>query len=361
MTSDDDETESLQPPPGRFWIIRRAWPYLRPVIWSLVPRPDPVARNRMRRAARKLVTVDAWPEMAATSDQAAQLAMLRLLWLQRKTRSAVRLRQREASAMLARASIETLFLGMYCLREPDAIGQLHAGNLKALNAGLAYLGELGIVPVTVIRECTAALGEPADRYLGVAEMADAIDKASGDEKKPARGIYNRLYGPLSNFTVHASGGTLMRHVRRKGGLRERPSRAWARRSPAEIADAAAGFLAADLALRGGKPHQMLISYADRHEARVLLPMAVMAFTGSGGGFRLLRIRESLGIARELWTYLWTGPASADSLEVRAACIRERFAGMLDLGPSDIPEGAMDPFINYVADWLASHVPEPKPA
>jgi hypothetical protein len=48
-------------------------------------------------------------------------------------------------------------------------------------------------------------------------MADAIDKANVN--KAARGIYGRLYGPLSNFTVHASGGTLMRHVRRGGRLR----------------------------------------------------------------------------------------------------------------------------------------------
>jgi hypothetical protein len=74
--------------------------------------------------------------------------------------------------MLARASVEAQSLGLYRLRVPDT---------------------------------------------------DAIDKANGDAKKSARGIYNRLYRPLSNFTVHASGGTLMRHVRRKGRLRRRPS------------------------------------------------------------------------------------------------------------------------------------------
>ena len=47
--------------------------------------------------------------------------MLRLLWLQRQTRRAVRGRHREAAAMLARASVEMLFLGMYCLAVPEAV------------------------------------------------------------------------------------------------------------------------------------------------------------------------------------------------------------------------------------------------
>ena len=52
------------------------------------------------------------------------------------------------------------------------------------------------MPARVIRECTAALGEPADRYLGVSEMADGTDKANGN--KSARGIYNLLYGLISS-------------------------------------------------------------------------------------------------------------------------------------------------------------------
>jgi hypothetical protein len=62
------------------------------------------------------------------------------------------------------------------------------------------------VPARVIRECTAALGEPADRYLGVSEMADGTDKANGN--KSARGIYNLLYGLISSSPVHASGSAV---------------------------------------------------------------------------------------------------------------------------------------------------------
>ena len=32
--------------------------------------------------------------------------------------------------------------------------------------------------------------------------------------------------------------------------------------------------------------------------------------------------------------------------------------MLDIGSIDVPEGSLDPFIDYVADMLARLVPEP---
>jgi len=356
MTTTDSELHGLQPPPGRLWVLKRIAPYIRIAVLGFLPVPDLLGRLRMRKSARALVTLRTWPDMAATSEQAAQLAMLRLLWLQRQAHRAVASRQREAAAMLARASLETLFLGLYCNRAPAAIEHLHAGNLKALNAGLAYLGEIGIVPAEVIRDCTAALGVPADRYLGVREMAEAIDKANGDAGKSAQGIYSRLYGPLSNFTVHASGGTLMRHVRRNGRVRQRPSRSLARRSPARVADAAAGILAADLALRRGKPHEKLAAYAGKHQDRTLLPMAVMAFIGLGGSVRPRHLRETGRSLKGLFAYLWTGPASADPLDVRIAHVREQFAAALAIGDLDIPPGALDPFIDYMADKLACLAP-----
>jgi hypothetical protein len=57
-----------------------------------------------------LAARDLWPkdEAAVTALDFAQLALLRLLWLlwlQRETRRAVRTRQREAAALLARTSM----------------------------------------------------------------------------------------------------------------------------------------------------------------------------------------------------------------------------------------------------------------
>ncbi len=85
------------------------------------------------------------------------------------------------------------------------------------------------MPAEVIRQCAARLGEPGRRHLQAWDLVKAIDEANGI--KSARSIYRRLCVPLSNFTVHASGGTLLRHVRRSGKLARRASRSWNRRSP----------------------------------------------------------------------------------------------------------------------------------
>src|SRR5260370_7974503 len=92
----------------------RPWRRLASLAWviarTLLPCPDLIRRCRVRSAARKLVTCSPWPGLAATGTDAAQLAILRVLWLQRQTRRAVRGRHREASVMLARAPVETCLL-----------------------------------------------------------------------------------------------------------------------------------------------------------------------------------------------------------------------------------------------------------
>ena len=355
MTLDELGVEDLQPPPSRFGFLTRLVPYLWTAVAGLLPVPDLIGRCRMRRAARRLVTLRSWPGMNAKSAEAAQLAMLRLLWLQRETHRAVRGHHREAATMLARASVEGLILGIYCLRVPDAITKLHADNLKALGDGLAYIEETDLVPVQVIQACLARLGTPSDRYLSVSGMATAIDAANGN--KEARSIYRRLYVPLSNYTVHANGGTLMRHVRSNGKLRRRPSRTWGRRSPARAVDAATGLMAATLAADAARPHEKLLAYGNRHYRRTLMPMVFMAFTGMGSSTRTRRMRDIITIGRQVYTYLWTGPASADSVETRTTFIRGRFVQVLGFdGDPDIPADSLDPFIDYLADKLARAVP-----
>ena len=90
--------------------------------------------------------------------------------------------------------------------------------------------------------------------------------------------------------------------------------------------------------------------------RTLMPMAVMAFTGLGGSARPGRIRQNIRLVTEVYTYLWTGPAASDPVDVRAAYVRERFAPMFDFEDTDIPEDALDPFIDYIAEELARALP-----
>ena len=60
------------------------------LLRSLLPYPDLLRRRRMRKSARRLIVSALWPEDHATSLDIAQLALLRLLWLQRETHRAAR-------------------------------------------------------------------------------------------------------------------------------------------------------------------------------------------------------------------------------------------------------------------------------
>jgi hypothetical protein len=106
----------------RLWPAAR--PYVRMMVLSFLPVPDLPSRLRVRRVARSLVACDPWPGMEATGSNAAQLALLRLLHLQKETRRAVRSRQDEAVTRLARTAIETLITGLYCVHEPTAPARL---------------------------------------------------------------------------------------------------------------------------------------------------------------------------------------------------------------------------------------------
>jgi hypothetical protein len=86
--------------------------YVRILGLAVLPVPDLMTRIRIRRTAGRLATCDPWPGMAATGLDAAELALLRVLWLQRQTRRAVRSRQPEAAVMLARVTIETTITGL---------------------------------------------------------------------------------------------------------------------------------------------------------------------------------------------------------------------------------------------------------
>jgi hypothetical protein len=100
-------------------------------VRGLLPYPDLPRRIRMRRAAFKLITCNRWPGDDATGNDAAQLALLRLLWLQRRIRRAVRSRHTEEAAYLARAVVDACIIGLYCLHLGTAVADLSAANNSA--------------------------------------------------------------------------------------------------------------------------------------------------------------------------------------------------------------------------------------
>lgn len=334
------------PGDGRYRLWPAARPYVRMMVISFLPVPDLPSRLMVRRAARSLVTCDPWPGMEATGTDAAQLALLRLLHLQKETRRAVRSRQDESATMLARTAIETLITGLYCVHEPTAPARLQGEAMRQLAPMLQFLVDTGMLTADVLAESIQRLdlGTPA-RGPGVEEMARAVDKATG--ASIATGLYNRYYRPTSNLALHAGAASLLRHVRSDGSLTRRPSRVWARRAAARIADACLGGLTAYLAHHEGQPWQHAARYADRHHERAVAPVIAISLGGLGRGLRPRQVLTAIGRVRASGEYIRSGQ-DADDLAVRTARIRAEMADLLTLPGLDIPAAAMDPYLDFIA-------------
>ena len=89
-------------PAGRFWFTRWLWPHVRVSILGLFPVPGLGRQVPHAACGQEAGAAAHLADMDATSAQVAQLAMFRLLWLQRQTRRPVRGRHREAVRLLAR-------------------------------------------------------------------------------------------------------------------------------------------------------------------------------------------------------------------------------------------------------------------
>jgi hypothetical protein len=343
----------------RFQMWPRLWPFVRAFVLAALPVPDLISRYRVRRLAARLVPRDPWPGMDATGLDVAKLAVLRLRSLQRDTRRAVRSRQHEASTMLARASIETLITGLYCLHVPGAVAQLQGENVRNLPLLLEYLSDAGMIPVSVLAECIRGLeaGTPA-KGPTVEAMARRVDQATGGST--AISLYKAYYRPASTFAVHAGAGSLLlRHVRWDDRITRRPQRTWARRSPVRIADACLGLLAAAVAQQAGTPRREAVRYADRHGGRALTPVMIMGTSGLKRSIGLRNLMTALEQLRSFGDYIQSG-ADAQNPDVRTAKIREGMKSLLLLAELDIPAGALDPYLDYVAAKIASESsPEPE--
>jgi len=293
-------------------VVREAvWP----ILHYFLPYPDPIRRARFRSQADRLVKCEPWPDDDAIGPDAAQLALLRLLFLQRQIRRAVRWRQREAAALLARSATETCIVGLYALHNDDAAKALAAKDATFLPRFLGFMVTAGLVSKTTVDAAVKDLGTNA-RLPRYSEMSGHIPE--GAHRNSAAFIYDSFYAPLSHFFTHASGFTLGRHVRQDRRLQRKPASPWPRRSAAHLADACAAILAAAIAGDTAAARQRFIKYATKHADRAMTP----AIAAGGAGFlRSVDWRRLPGIVaaiREMRAYL-AGTALADppaELEIR---------------------------------------------
>ena len=179
---------------------------------------------------------------------AARLALLHLLYLQKATRRAVRTRQDEAATMLARAAIEHATLSA-CTASTSRV------PWRGCRAGAEDAADHAGVPR---RDCW--------RGLAAFPAACSMSASSDSIRNPGRGaeglgdggrrsmprlmrkiavsLYNRYYRPTSNFALHAGAVSLLRHVRADAQDRRPAVAGVGPTDAARIADACVGGLTA---------------------------------------------------------------------------------------------------------------------
>jgi hypothetical protein len=207
---------------------------------------------------------------------AAQLALLRLLWLQRLTHNSVTMRRDDDAALLARAAIETCIVGLYCVHSGDAIAHLSAPSYGGAGP-VPYLINADLGSRAAIDSAVLALGEIGPD-LNVRDLALWLEREHG--LVLATGLYHRYYVPLSHLFANAYAFSLMRHVHADGTLHRRPAFPWIRRSAARMADGCAAVLAASIADKAGTPSELFHRSATAHLDRLLTPALVFAVKGA---------------------------------------------------------------------------------
>ncbi|MFJ8685478.1 hypothetical protein [Micromonospora wenchangensis] len=329
----------------------------RMVLRGVLPYPDLLRRARVRSRARDLATRTPWPqdETTATGLDFAQLALLRLLWLQRETRRAVRIRQREAAALLARTSMETCILGLWCLHNPAAASKVRTSAIKTAPAMLTFLSSTGLIPDTLIRQAVRALGEP-EMLPDVRSMAAQIDAKTSATLTIH--LYDQAYRPASQYFTHATSSSLLRHVTHERRRITRPANSWVRRAPVRLADACVGLLAGGVANQVTEPTDLFLRYAEGHAGRVLPPLLATIGKGMARKLNVAGVVHMLRKSHEVRAYLSrTGPEDAPvEREARLRDLYDTLIARLDL---DLPPEAIQPIIDhFIATVLAEWDTEP---
>lgn len=311
----------------------------------MLPYPDLPRRIRVRRSARTLATGSPLPrdEELISGEDFARLALLRLLFLQRETRRAVRMRQREAAALLARTGIETCILGLWCLLIPGAAAKLRASEYKTGAAMLTFLSGTGLISQELIRQSASALGEP-QTLPAVRTMTEQIDKKTSATL--AIHLYDVAYRPASQYFTHATNSALRRHVTADHGYTSQPANPWVRRAPARLVDACVGVLAGAIANNIEVPADLFVEYGEDHAARVLPPLLATIGKGMGRQLRWNGIVAVLKEATATRRYL-NGAGATDTPEERETRLRSMFDSLIDrLDIGEVPPEAIRPVVDY---------------
>lgn len=291
---------------------------------SALPYSDPRRRRAARRVAGDLIDCKPWPGDDATPSEIAQLALLRLLYLQREAHRCTR-QQREAAALLARAAVETALTGLYWLHGEQDIEPARSGNAKSFRRLMAPLADGETISEEMIEEVAATIG--SGRGLpSLRDMAEIVSERSG--RTATQDLYHRVYIPLSTFVAHSSGMALLRHIDAEDEPDELPSSVWSTRAALHATDACMALLALELAELRERPAAVLARYAEAHMERTSMPLVVVLGGAMRRNLQPRRLARALRPMAKLWRYYRSGRATLDPYPEREARINDLLLAIL---------------------------------
>ena len=256
---------------------------------------DPFRRRRLRAAANRLIPAKAWAANDATAEEIARLCLLRVLFLQRETRRAARHAEREAAAMLARASIETAISGMFCIHVPGAEKLFNgegAKRTKRLLAGVTQETDMA----GMFDQAFAQGG--SDKLPTVTGMVEQIKENGGGAGIDS--LHTNFYDQISALYVHGGPLGLLRHVHPKTQrTRERPYSVWSARSAVHTSDGMVGLLAGTIAGKGHPDFTLFVEYETAHLRVTWTPLAFIVRGLIATRVDLRHVPAMIGLVRRL--------------------------------------------------------------
>lgn len=322
------------------------------IVKAILPYPDFWRRWKVRKSARSFVTFAPWPGNDATPLQLAQLCLVRSLVLQRQTHRAVRWRQDEAAALLARSAVENAILALWCLYADDPMDRLRGSLGQTIRNTFKYLVEGDRMKAELIGLLVEEAGGKGT-LPNVHDMADFVRKQV--ETDLTTDLYKRVYAPLSSFFAHANGFVLMRHVKASGEPRYRPSYPWNRRGPVRTVDACLGITS--LAVSGrleASPGvvELFGKYSNAHMSRMLAPLPIMAGRNSRKAIKWRRIPSAVARLREGVRYFHSNESKNSTWDSREERVRSDVTWIMGVykpdGSSDLVPKMIDVLVRMIA-------------
>jgi hypothetical protein len=107
------------------------------------------------------------------------------------------------------------------------------------------------------------------------------------------------------------------------------------------------------------PSHLADRYTQRHFNRALAPMIASSSSSIGKLLMPRQILATMLTVRDIYRYARSGQDVAGPA-ARVARIRARMETILFAGVPDVPEGALEPFLDYISEKIAAEtVPEPE--